>query len=199
MSPQEQSELEARKQKVRERAQAANAEGKVKVVTAPADLLVGNDYGAYMKACKDAGKAPLSKVEWAEAKLKRSKAKDPRNGKPAPERVAKGILGEKDAKDVEAATTKRKEQKAKDKVAEAQTTAKKSKDPNALTVSDVAKEVGIEPKVARARLRRHGFLGSTRATDGRWPTVVRGSDEHKALRDLLAADDKKAAEGETKE
>lgn len=63
--------------------------------------------------------------------------------------------------------------------------AKKEKDPNELTVSDVAKEVGIEPKVARQRLRKDG----TRAVDGRWPTVTRGSKEHAALKAKLKGDD----------
>lgn len=61
---------------------------------------------------------------------------------------------------------------------------KKVKDPDELTVSDVAREVGIEPKVARQRLRKDG----TRAPDGRWPTVRRNSPEHAALRKTLAGE-----------
>ncbi len=56
-------------------------------------------------------------------------------------------------------------------------------DDDILTVSDVAAEVGIEPKVARQRLRKDG----ARAIDGRWPTVTRDSKEHQALVAKLTA------------
>lgn len=48
------------------------------------------------------------------------------------------------------------------------------KDANLLTVSDVARELGIDPKQARAKLRRDG----SRAPDGRWPKMKRDSKEH---------------------
>lgn len=52
---------------------------------------------------------------------------------------------------------------------------------NALSVSDVAREVGVDPKKARAALRRAG-----KGADGkRYATVQRGSDEHAALVLLL--------------
>ncbi len=53
-----------------------------------------------------------------------------------------------------------------------------------LTVSVVAREVGIDPKAARAVLRAAGRT----AKDGRWPTVERGSAEHVALKLILAND-----------
>lgn len=48
---------------------------------------------------------------------------------------------------------------------------KPAKDPNALSVSDIARELGVDPKRARARLRAAN-LG---AVEGRWPTVTRGT------------------------
>jgi len=62
---------------------------------------------------------------------------------------------------------------------------KPAKDPNELTVSDVARELGVEPKAARAKLRR----SKGKATDGRWPAVKRDSEEHKALIVLLKAEE----------
>lgn len=53
----------------------------------------------------------------------------------------------------------------------------KASDDNMLSVSDVAREMGIDPKVARAKLRRMGQA----ATEGRWAKVKRDSREHKAL------------------
>jgi hypothetical protein len=54
---------------------------------------------------------------------------------------------------------------------------KAAKDPNLLSVGDVARELGIDPKRARSRLRASGGA----AVEGRWPKVRRDSDEHKAL------------------
>jgi len=48
---------------------------------------------------------------------------------------------------------------------------KPAKNPNVLSVSDVARELGVDPKRARARLRAAG-LG---AIEGRWQTVERGT------------------------
>lgn len=50
-----------------------------------------------------------------------------------------------------------------------------------LSVSDIARELGIDPKVARAKLRRHG----QKATEGRWPRVKPNSKEHKSMIDLM--------------
>lgn len=58
---------------------------------------------------------------------------------------------------------------------------KPAKDPNTLSVSDVAREIGVDPKRARARLR----AARGKATDGRWDTVARGSDEMKALIEII--------------
>lgn len=58
---------------------------------------------------------------------------------------------------------------------------KKAKDPNELSVSDVASECGVDPKRARARLRAAGKT----AIEGRWPTVKRGSKEHDELVGIL--------------
>jgi len=46
-----------------------------------------------------------------------------------------------------------------------------------MSVADVARELGINPKVARAKLRRKG-IG---ATDGRYAKFERDSDQHKTL------------------
>jgi O6-methylguanine-DNA--protein-cysteine methyltransferase len=50
-----------------------------------------------------------------------------------------------------------------------------------LTVSDIARELGIDPKVARAKLRRTGAS----ATEGRWAKIKRDSKEHKDLIKLI--------------
>lgn len=62
---------------------------------------------------------------------------------------------------------------------------KEAADPNLLTVSDVARELGIDPKAARAKLRRDG----SRAPDGRWPKVTKGSKEYADLVARLQGDD----------
>jgi hypothetical protein len=67
-------------------------------------------------------------------------------------------------------------------VAAASKPAKATKDPNLLSVGDVARELGIDPKRARSRLRASGGA----AVEGRWPKVRRDSDEHKALIAVLS-------------
>jgi hypothetical protein len=46
-----------------------------------------------------------------------------------------------------------------------------------LTVSGVAREHGVDPKVARAALRAAGM----KSKDGRWPTFRRGSLTHRKV------------------
>lgn len=46
-----------------------------------------------------------------------------------------------------------------------------------LTVADVAREQGVDPKKARAALRAAGM----KAKDGRWPTFARGSKMHQQV------------------
>lgn len=58
---------------------------------------------------------------------------------------------------------------------------KKAKDPNMLSVSQVAQELGLDPKRARAKLRASGQA----ATEGRWALVKRDSAEHRALVAIL--------------
>lgn len=55
------------------------------------------------------------------------------------------------------------------------------KDDGLLSVSDIAREIGIDPKVARAKLRRYG----EKAEDGRWPRVKPNSKDHKAMIDTM--------------
>lgn len=50
-----------------------------------------------------------------------------------------------------------------------------------LSVADVAREMGINPKVARAKLRRHNI----RAKDGRHARVMRDTPAYTALVALL--------------
>ena len=61
-----------------------------------------------------------------------------------------------------------------------------------LSVSDVAKAMDMDPKVARAKLRRYGQT----AVDGRWPRFTPGSKEHKAMIDLLEKGVRKVEEDE---
>lgn len=53
-----------------------------------------------------------------------------------------------------------------------------------ITVVDVAEELNIDPKVARAKLRRKGL----KANEGRWPRFKRDSAEHKDMIKLLKGD-----------
>lgn len=75
---------------------------------------------------------------------------------------------------------------AKASVAKKEKATKPAKDPNFLSVSDIARELGIDPKRARARLRASGKA----AADGRWPLVARGSEEHVAMSGIIKGDDK---------
>lgn len=56
--------------------------------------------------------------------------------------------------------------------------AKKEVDKDMMTVGDVAREIGVDPKRARARLRALDKA----AVEGRWPKVRRGSPEHEQLK-----------------
>lgn len=64
----------------------------------------------------------------------------------------------------------------------AEPTKEVSRDPNDLSVADVAREMGINPKVARAKLRRHNI----RAKDGRHARVMRDTPAYHALVAMLA-------------
>jgi len=154
-----------------------------------------NDYGAYERAEKAAGRVPMTKSAWAEALVQAAKERRRIENLPKTSVPTTGAMAAKDASDIERAALARKAKAAKDKeegkkVEQAKSTkeAKAPKDANALSVSDVAREAGIEPKVARARLRKDG----TRAPDGRWPMVQRGSEEHKRLLALFAPEAPKA-------
>lgn len=70
--------------------------------------------------------------------------------------------------------------KLEDKLIEKAIKQKEESD-NTLSISQIAKEVGLNPKVARAKLRRKGRI----ANEGRWPTVTKGSEEHKELINIL--------------
>ena len=50
-----------------------------------------------------------------------------------------------------------------------------------LSVVQIASELSINPKVARAKLRRRGLV----ATNGRWASVKRDSAEHKTIIEQL--------------
>lgn len=64
----------------------------------------------------------------------------------------------------------------------------KVKKDNELTVAEVAVDCGVDPKVARAKLRRAEY----KAVDGRWPTMIKGSKEHKELVEFLKPTKKEA-------
>lgn len=67
---------------------------------------------------------------------------------------------------------------------------KVEKDPSMLTIGDVARALGLDPKAARRRLRATGQS----AQDGRWPKVKRGSKEHDALIVALQPEDEPEAD-----
>lgn len=52
---------------------------------------------------------------------------------------------------------------------------------NTLSVADIARELSIDPKIARSRLRRAKY----ERTGKRYGRVERDSDEHKALIELI--------------
>lgn len=60
-------------------------------------------------------------------------------------------------KDAEKAERQKKhiEEKREKRKAEGKLKPAKEKDPNTVTVADIARDLGIEPKIARAKLRRH--------------------------------------------
>lgn len=76
-------------------------------------------------------------------------------------------------------------QKAADAELDKTVAGKKPEDADMLSVSDVARELGLDPKRARAKLRA---LGQS-ATEGRWPKVKRGSKKHQELVDLLTPEE----------
>lgn len=67
-----------------------------------------------------------------------------------------------------------------DKLIEKEAKRKEEAD-NMLTIVQVAAELNINPKVARAKLRRKKF----HSNEGRWPAVKRDSREHKELIEVL--------------
>lgn len=96
-------------------------------------------------------------------------------------------------KDAEAKVDAKPEPKTEPK-AKPEPKKKEKADPNLLSVSQVAQEIGIDPKQARAKLRRDG----TRAPDGRWPKVLRDSEEHTELVSFLNGEQDDADESKEK-
>lgn len=153
----------------------------IKVAAAKAKV---NDYGKYCDEERKAGRTPKSKADWADMLVKAAKERRkneefaqtsvPTTGAMAAAKEDKPAKPEKKAKE---------DKKAKKEIREGE-----------MSVSDVARECGIEPKVARARLRKDG----TRAPDGRWPTVIKGSPEHARLVALFKAEAKPTKKDEVK-
>lgn len=71
----------------------------------------------------------------------------------------------------------------------------KKEDDDMVSVSEIARGLGIDPKRARAKLR----AGGASATDGRWPKVKRGSKRYQELVDLLTPADSDEAEDDEDE
>lgn len=65
--------------------------------------------------------------------------------------------------------------------------ARKEKNDNELTIVDIAEEINMNPKVARAKLRR----ANLHSNEGRWPKIKKGSSEHKDMIALLKGTVKK--------
>ncbi len=55
-------------------------------------------------------------------------------------------------------------------------------DDDMLSIADVARSLNINPKIARAKLRRRGKSASD---DGRWTKVKRDSKKHETLKSIL--------------
>lgn len=71
---------------------------------------------------------------------------------------------------------------------------KEKADPNLLSVSQVAQAIGMDPKQARAKLRKDG----SRAPDGRWPKVRKDSKEYHELVSFLHGEQDDADESKEK-
>jgi len=124
----------------------------------------------------EAGMKPLA--SWKSSRVKLEEAIDKLDAKVnAPNGQPSPPLGES-ATDSKSKTVK-KPKKPADKKKKAP-----SKDDGLMGVSDVAKELGINPKVARAKLRRNGM----KSTDGRWIRVKKDSREYKEIVKLLKKD-----------
>lgn len=98
------------------------------------------------------------------------------------------------AKNAPATNNKPKEHK----VVEKTKTEKVKEDASLLSIAQIAAELGLDPKRARAKLRAAGQS----ATEGRWPKVKRDGKEHKMLVALLTpepADDDEEDEEEEEE
>jgi hypothetical protein len=72
---------------------------------------------------------------------------------------------------------------------------KKADDPDMVSVSDIARELGLDPKRARAKLRAAGQA----ATEGRWPKVKRGSKKYQELVAMLSPEPADEEENEEEE
>lgn len=74
---------------------------------------------------------------------------------------------------------------------------KKEKDPSMISVSQIATELGLDAKRARAKLRaaleRDELPDGLEVTEGRWPLVKRDSAQHKQLIAVLSSSGRKAA------
>lgn len=89
-------------------------------------------------------------------------------------------------KAMDEAHTKRRNLKEKQKAHEATPEPKaeaKPDDDGMLSVSDIARELGLDPKAARSKLRK----ARGKATEGRWPKVERDSKEFNELVAILSA------------
>ena len=123
-------------------------------------LARGLDNEPYAKNCRERGRdhrekekkdAKAKKVELSEADKKQIKdeaeSRTPKKGKGK-------IAGEVDAKK-EPEKAKRQKEKVEAKQKARAEKPKVEKNPNEITVADIARELDIDPKVARAKLRRH--------------------------------------------
>lgn len=99
----------------------------------------------------------------------------------------KQLRRENEAKRDDADTTTEGEVKKKlDKETDANVKPKKAaKDPSMISVSQIATDLGLDPKRARAKLRalveKDELPDGLEVTEGRWPLVKRDSKQHKQL------------------
>lgn len=125
-------------------------------------LARGLDNEPYARNCRDRVRdhrekekkeAKAKKVELSEADKKQ--IKDEAESRKSSKKKGKGkIAGEVDAKK-EPEKAKRQKKHVEDKQKARAEKPKAEKNPNEITVADIARELDIDPKVARAKLRRH--------------------------------------------
>lgn len=142
-------------------------------------LARGADNGAFTEHSRKSVQDQRIK-ERAEEKAKRKEIKLSKGDKKQIKDEAKDRKKELDRADRQKKII---EEKRAKRAAEGKLKPPKEKDPNEVTVADIARDLGIEPKIARAKLRRHEAKLEKLHTKGqdRWTFPKSAAKEIKAI------------------